>query len=257
MGVAALSYDSVALLGDFATRRKITFPLLSDPDSAIIRRFGLLNSEYPEGDPAHGVPYPGTFVVDERGIIRAKFFEEAYANRRTAASMLVLEGAELPPGRETRTDFLTLRTSASNEVVFPGNRVTLVLDLDLKTGLHAYAPGAKGYRALDLRLEPEPLVTYQETVYPPSHPYVFKPLGETVQVFEGGFRLTRDIVFVGGKEMAPLLKSGQHEVTIRGHLDYQVCSDRICHPPATLPVSWTLKVRPLDTERPAEPLRHR
>ena len=66
------------VLKDFTVRRKITFPLLSDPDSAIIRRFGVLSPDYPEGDPAHGVPYPMTFITDERGIVRSKFFEGSY-----------------------------------------------------------------------------------------------------------------------------------------------------------------------------------
>jgi peroxiredoxin len=59
LAVAAISYDSVAILEDFARRRQIRYPLLSDPGSVIIRRFGLLNTTFPEGDAAHGVPWPG------------------------------------------------------------------------------------------------------------------------------------------------------------------------------------------------------
>ena len=33
LGVAALSYDSPEVLKDFASRRHITYPLLSDPES--------------------------------------------------------------------------------------------------------------------------------------------------------------------------------------------------------------------------------
>ena len=33
LGVAAISYDSEAVLADFAERRGITFPLLADDDS--------------------------------------------------------------------------------------------------------------------------------------------------------------------------------------------------------------------------------
>ena len=32
-GVASISYDSVEILKNFADRKKITYPLLSDPDS--------------------------------------------------------------------------------------------------------------------------------------------------------------------------------------------------------------------------------
>jgi DsbC/DsbD-like thiol-disulfide interchange protein len=230
---------------------------LSDPDSAIIRRFGLLNAEYPEGDPAHGVPYPMTFIADEHGVVRSKFFEGSYVNRRTAASILALEGEAVAPARDVKAEYLTVRTFSSNEEAFPGNRITLTIDVELAKGLHAYAPGSRGYRALELRLEPQPLVSFGETVYPPSHPYVFRPLKETVPVFEGRARLTRDIILAGGKEMADLVRSADPTLTIRGSLEYQVCSDHVCYPPRTLPLSWTLKVRPLERERPPESLQRK
>jgi peroxiredoxin len=237
--------------------RKITFPLLSDPDSAIIRRFGLLNPEYPEGDSAHGVPYPMTFVTDEHGVVLSKFFEGSYVNRRTAASILALEGDTAASTRDVKAEYLTLRTFLSNDEAFPGNRITLTIDIELARGLHAYAPGSKGYRALELRREPQPLVSFGETVYPPSHPYVFRPLKETVPVFEGHVRLLRDLTLAGGKEMAALLRSADPTLTIRGSLEYQVCSDRVCYPPRTLPMSWTLKARPLERERPPEALQRK
>jgi peroxiredoxin len=43
--LAAVSYDSPAILKDFAERHKIEFPLLADPNSEIIRRFNVLNTE--------------------------------------------------------------------------------------------------------------------------------------------------------------------------------------------------------------------
>ena len=43
-GVAAISYDSEAVLADFSQRRGITFPLLSDDDSEGITEFGILNT---------------------------------------------------------------------------------------------------------------------------------------------------------------------------------------------------------------------
>jgi hypothetical protein len=256
-GVAALSYDSPAVLKDFASRKAIPFPLLSDPDSAIIRRFGLLNEEYPPGQANHGVPHPGTFVTDERGIIVSKSFEEGYVPRRTAAALLSDEGAAGADAREHRTPYFVLRVGASNRDVRPGFRVALVLDFEMGDGLHAYAPGAASYRPLALRLEPHPLVTVHETVYPPSRSYHFAPLKETVPVFEGRFRLLRDVTFAGGKEMAELLARPDRSVTLTGELDYQVCSASVCRPPGRLPLSWTFRIEPMDRERVPEPLRRR
>ena len=212
-----MSYDSRAVLADFAERRRISFPLLSDPGSMVIARFGLLNPAYPPGDNAHGVPYPGTFVTDPSGTVTARFFEAAYAKRRTSASLLALAG-DVPrwEGDEIRNRAFVLRTSQSNRAAAPGQRLTLVVDFEMLPEMHAYAPGATGYRALELRLEPNPLVELHETVLPASRPLYFAPLKETVPVFEGRFRLTRDVSLAGGRDLAEALKAPEPRLEIRG-----------------------------------------
>ncbi len=90
--VAALSYDPVPVLADFAARKRIPFPLLSDPESRIIRSFGLFNPEYPEGNIAHGVPYPGTFVIDAGGLVVEKSLRRspcALARAMTTPSLAI------------------------------------------------------------------------------------------------------------------------------------------------------------------------
>ena len=70
LGLVAISYDSAATLKTFSDSRRITFPMLSDSGSAIIRRFGLLNTTIEPGQPTYGIPFPGTFIVDRQGTIR-------------------------------------------------------------------------------------------------------------------------------------------------------------------------------------------
>jgi peroxiredoxin len=50
IGLAATTYDPVAILADFSKRRGITFPLLSDPGSATIKRYGIFNTTIPESN---------------------------------------------------------------------------------------------------------------------------------------------------------------------------------------------------------------
>jgi AhpC/TSA family/Thiol:disulfide interchange protein DsbD, N-terminal len=253
--VAAISYDSPEVLRDFARRRQITFPLLSDRESAVIRAFKLENPEYPPGHMAHGVPYPGTFVIDTAGLVRSRFFEKAYAERQTAGSILQSLGADPGGGDERRTDHFVARVSLSNPEAAPGQRITLAVDFSLAPGRHAYAPGAHSYRPLTFRLDSHPLVTLHDTVYPPPQPYFFAPLKETVPVFAGRFRLTRDVTLATGKPIAELAASADPTLTLTGAIDYQVCSDTLCYPPGSLPVSVTLRVKPLDRERVREELR--
>ena len=93
LGLVAVSYDSPATLTDFAGRRGITFPMLSDTGSAVIKRYRLLNRQVPEGTPQYGIPYPGTFVLDAHGVVTARYFEEAYQERTTVESILTHIGS--------------------------------------------------------------------------------------------------------------------------------------------------------------------
>ena len=88
LGLAAISYDSVAVLKNFADRKKITFPLLSDPDSHIIRAFGILNESVKPETVQYGIPHPGTYILDAKGHVVAKYFEEDMRERVSASAIL-------------------------------------------------------------------------------------------------------------------------------------------------------------------------
>lgn len=264
LGVAALSYDTAEVLKGFAARRKISFPLLSDPDSRVIQKFGIMNTfDYPEGHMAHGVPFPGTFVTDAQGVIRTREFEKTYQERKAGASLLTSMGEDGVQAREFVNNHFTLKTSLSNEEVATGRRVTLVLDFTMAPRMHAYAPGAKGYRALNLRLVDHPRIAAHEVIYPSSNPLFFEPLKETVPVFEGRFRVLQDVTVlapagtpgVSGAPPSPVPLVT--EIVLAGTLDYQACSDTVCYAPSSIPIQWTLKLIPLDRERAPEALRRK
>ncbi len=56
LGLCAISYDPVEVVRDFAQRRGITYPLLADPHSVIIRRFGLFKRRSPRAIERTGCP---------------------------------------------------------------------------------------------------------------------------------------------------------------------------------------------------------
>ena len=61
----AISYDDQEALAAFALDQNIAFPLLSDVDSEVIKRYEVLNTEITPDDAfLYGIPFPGTFVVD-------------------------------------------------------------------------------------------------------------------------------------------------------------------------------------------------
>ena len=84
--VVGISYDDPAVLKKFSDQAKITFPLLSDPESQTIDAYHIRN-EAAKGK-AEGVPNPGTFILDRDGVIRAKLFLEGYRDRHTTAALI-------------------------------------------------------------------------------------------------------------------------------------------------------------------------
>lgn len=78
--VVGISYDSVEILKRFSDRNKITFPVLSDTGSKTIEAYGLLFQR--------GLPHPGTVLIDQKGIIRAKLFEDGYRKRHKPEELL-------------------------------------------------------------------------------------------------------------------------------------------------------------------------
>lgn len=83
--VVAISYDSIQILKRFGDKSAITFPLLSDAGSKTIDAYGIRNKEAPER--WNGIPHPGTFILDRKGIIRAKLFLENYRERHPAEAV--------------------------------------------------------------------------------------------------------------------------------------------------------------------------
>ena len=154
LGLAAISYDSPEILAAFSRRYEITFPLLSDPNSDTIKTYGILNTIAYEAlagprDPAlrdaalkddfekyvssvspnsanviKGTPFPGTFIVDRRGRVTARFFEDFYRERDTASAILLRLGAGTPPivAARVSTPHVEITTYSSDSAVAPGNR---------------------------------------------------------------------------------------------------------------------------------------
>jgi peroxiredoxin len=72
--------------------RLLEFPLLSDPDHAVIARYGLLNQSDPQARP---IPHPTVFIIDRGGVVRWKFIEINYRIRPTNEDILsALAGAQ-------------------------------------------------------------------------------------------------------------------------------------------------------------------
>ena len=180
--LVAISYDAPETLKAFTASRGITFPMISDPGSAIIKRYGLLNETMDPKSRFYGVPHPGTFILDRKGVVVSRFFEQAYQERFTTGTILAAQGMDLPAGAMTAsTSHLSLTASISDSVAAPGSRMAIVVNVTPRPTMHLYAPGKHDYQVVQLTIDPQPWLRAQATVYPPSEIYHFKPLDERVR----------------------------------------------------------------------------
>jgi len=254
LGLAAISYDSVAILKNFADRKKITYPLLSDADSKIIRAFGILNGTVKPGTAQYGIPYPGTFLVDPKGKIVSKYFEDDMRERVTASDILAGRFGALAPesSRTLEAKHVSLTTAASTPVARPGHRILLSLEIDLGPKMHVYAPGVTGYLPIDWKLEETGAAKAFPFQYPPAQKVNLKVIHETALVYRGRVRITREITFGQENALKPLL-TPSGELVLKGSLRYQACDDRQCYLPETAPLEWRFHFEGMERERvPAE-----
>ena len=84
--IVGISYDDTKALKTFSDRMKIAFPMLSDPGSQTIDAYHIRNKA--ARGKAEGVPNPGTFILDQQGVIRAKLFLEGYRVRHSAEELI-------------------------------------------------------------------------------------------------------------------------------------------------------------------------
>jgi hypothetical protein len=247
LGLIAVSYDSPETLRKFAQSRKITFPMISDPGSLIIRRYGLFNETVDPKSRTYGIPHPGTFIVDRKGVVTARFFEDAYQERYTTGAML--SGIGGAPAIKANTAHLSMTASLSDTEAAPGERLSVVADVTPARTMHVYAPGKHSYQVVRLEIDPQRWLKVHPIVYPASTIYHFKPLDERVEVFAKPFRLRRDVTLAATEEAQKLL-GAMTAATLSGALEYQACDDKVCFNPVRVPISFTIVVKPLDRRPP-------
>jgi peroxiredoxin len=276
LGLAAISYDHVEPIAAFAKEHGITFPMLADVGSVTIKRFGILSPapEWAMGpdkdDPQVqaevrkyvsvvgvrdfmvGIAFPGTFILDAQGRVKQRFFEDFYIERNTVSNLMIKLGDKTDAavaGAKVSTAHLEITSYPSNSAIAPGDRFSVALDIEPHSKIHVYAPGAQGYRVVVLTIEPNPQVRVLPIQYPASEIYFYKPLKESVPAFQKPFRLVQELVLEGTPQAQQALR-GKENVTVKGTLEYQACNDRECFNPVSVPLSWTMALRPLITPRP-------
>lgn len=210
-------------------------------DPALLEDLRVYATVLKPSERLRGVPFPGTFIVDADGRVTARFFEDFYRERSTSSSIMLRLGVGGRSAHATKlsTSQADITTYATDTSVTPGSRFSLAVDIAPNSGVHVYAPGAAGYRAITLSIDPQPHVRTWPPRYPPSVTHHFKPLNEHVPVYQAPFTVPVDVVAEATPEAQKAL-SERTELVLTGTLEYQACDDTTCYNPVVLPLSWTV-----------------
>ncbi|MCA1706980.1 MAG: redoxin domain-containing protein [Actinobacteria bacterium] len=247
IAVFAISYDPVEALGQFAEKYGITYSLLSDVGSRVIRELGLLNEQVqqhhafygiPHRDNVYGVPYPGAFLLDERGVVTEKRFLDSYRMRETGAAILEagfgMESAVRGPETRARADGLEVRAYLDSDTYRSMQRLRLAVELAIDAGLHVYGqPVPEGYIPLTIDVAPIDALEVGAMEGPAPRPFRAEGLDEAFFVYEGLVKFAVPLTFTE--------RAGDR--TIEVTVGYQACSATDCLLPSAVQLRMPVKVQ--------------
>jgi len=239
VAVYALSYDEADALKDFREAHSITYPLLSDADSAVIRSFGILNTLIdPDDHPWYGIPYPGTYVISADGAITHKFFDNNLAVRVGPGQLLrAVQGHAM---LEAKTEQATLE-AVQVSIALDGSTLATTVQRDLvarfsvPAGRHVYAePAPQGSVAVDVVLDDNDRLVRRPIVRPASELHALAGTGESFLVHHDSFELRLPLT------VNSATAGDGTEITVSGEVRWQSCDDEVCDIPASQRFKLTL-----------------
>ncbi len=247
----ALSYDDQDTLSQFAEKQSIPYTLLSDVDSAVIRQYGILNTQVSEDDfILWGIPYPGVYICNEEGVVTAKFFHDTYKKRDSAqmlidAAMGKIALADDAPQAQGGDESIkiTAAVHGGNGSIRQGIIRKAVVRFEMSDGLHIYGePVPEGMVATSIDISGHEGIRVLEPEFPPTEPLYLEAMDVNLQVWSGQVDLVVPFYPTGElvSETRPL---DMDSIDIQIKVRYQACTDQECLLPTT--ETFTLKL-PLD-----------
>jgi len=228
------------VLARFASAHQITFPLLTDKGSAVIRRYGILNTNIPPTHTFYGIPFPGEYLVAPDGRVADKVFLPDFQDRATASEVL-LKDFGIGAGNdvvEIKSDETSARIQLSDSSAFSGQELAVAADFAIQPGWHIYGkPLPKGYVPTAISFD-NAMVAGQSFDFPKPTPIKFVALGETLPAYTGAFKA------IGKVLLREKLDAGEHKLA--GELKFQECNDQICKLPQSVRFEIPLTIQPIN-----------
>lgn len=243
----------MASLEAFAAAQGVTYPLLSDEGSRVIRELGLIDSEVEAHhatfgiktrDDQRGVPYPVTFVLDADGQVERIMTEENYrvrsGGRRLLAELLGTTGAAPAdaPSAMAREAVVSAAIRLDSPTYYAYQRLGLQIELTIAPGWHIYGPVTPdGYVPLAISVSSTPEgARLGPLTWPATRPFHVAGLDEEFAVYDGTVRLEMPIEFIIQRD------SGDARLEVA--IAFQACSATECFAPARVAATLVVPESP-------------
>ncbi len=245
----------MSTLSRFAESHGITYPLLSDEGSVVITELGILNVTLEEERAAYdrkvedrhrGIPYPGSFLLDEDGVLVGKRMEQSHRIRPTANTLMGAffdaDGSE-PVGIVTSTSpgvqvaaWLDAQVVSANQLQEVHVRFALEPDVHLYTD-----PVPSGFRAIDVTLKGDDAIHPEDVAPLEGHEFTIDGLPETFYVLEGQIDIAIPFFLLTNRDTAG---DGTRQVPFSVEVSYQACTGAECFMPETVTLDLELHEAP-------------
>lgn len=240
-----MSYDPVDVLAEFADREAISYPLLADVGSIVITKIGLINNTIVEdqaywgksvNDRHKGLPYPGSFFLDEEGFVTEKLFERSHRIRPGGKVLLDRLGlsSESDDVLAVEGPALAVAIWVDSTEYFPNQVNRLNLKMQIEEGFHVYVPpNPEQFVDFSVVIEPVQGLFTRDYTVPEGRSFSVSGFDERFNVVEREMMIS--IPFYA--------EEGTGEINLRGRISYQACTDATCLAPDS--VDFEIRLREL------------
>lgn len=249
-----MSYDPVSTLTRFAESHGITYPLLSDEGSAVITELGILNVTVEEERAAYnrkvedrhrGMPYPGSFVIDEDGILVGKQLEQSHRIRPTANTLMstFFDDGDEPAGMvSTNSPGVQVAAWLDTDVVSANQLQSAHVRLVLEPDVHVYVdPVPDGFRALSVTLTGDESIRVNDVEPLVGHDFSIDGFDEKFSVLEETIDIAVPFFLLTNRDTAG---DGTRPVPLSVEVAYQACTGNECFMPESVTLDLKLSEEP-------------
>jgi hypothetical protein len=226
------------VLARFSAAYKISYPMLSDHGSVVIRKFGILNTNIPaDVTRFYGIPFPGSYLIGPNGTVSEKLFLPDYQERPSASEILLTDFGVGKNAVVVKAEDVNAKITVSDDKSYGGHQLGVSVAFDVAPGWHIYgAPLPPEYTVTKVTFNGD-LVESQALNFPPPIQRKFEALGQTFPVYEGKFTANGRLL------LKHQLTPGDYKLA--GTLQFQECNDIECKIPQSATFELPLKIQPM------------